>query len=250
MTRTIRIALATFVFGFLAEAAAEIYEFASYGISRTGWIGFYYVGLVTTGLGFYLMYVGRREWTELHRQSVKRGHRLLRVSIAMFLGAFAAIGVLGTWEGRSSISAGPMSLIAWVVGGLVALALGNFFLSLVTLVYRLVSALGRLLAWAAFAWSLGVAVLTGIDVGGEFPSLLREFFTRPWGLIVSFAPLAFVLAPLFVTYLAFAVVYTEALLRLRRASRPRASAAPEPGDVPGEGAAPAPSSELTSGSDA
>jgi hypothetical protein len=214
MTRTIRIALATFVVGFLVEAGAEIYQFLSYGLDTPGWIGFYYVGLVTTGLGFYLMYRGRHEWTELHHRNVHRGHRLLRAAVAIFVGAVIAIAVLGFVEGGPG-AAGPSPVLAWFVGGLVALSFGNFFLSLAMLVDRLAGRLGRPIAWAAFGWSLGVAVLTGYLVGNEFPSLLHQFFTNPLGLIVAFAPLAFVIAPLFVTYLLFAAAYTEAYLRLR-----------------------------------
>jgi len=231
MTRTIRIALVTFVVGFLAEAAAEIYQFVSYGISQPGWIGFYYVGLLTTGIGFYLMYRGRHEWTDLHRRNVHRGHRLLWAALAIFGGAVATIAILG-WTLGSSGSPGVPPVFAWLVGGLVALAFGNFFLGLATLVDRLAGRVGRLLAWTGFGWSLGVAVLTGLIVGGEISSLVGQFFTNPLGLIVSFAPLAFVIAPLFVSYLLFAAAYTDAYLRLRKNPRPHHPETPVPSRSP------------------
>jgi hypothetical protein len=220
MTRTIRIALVTFVVGFLAEAAAEIYQLVTYGIGQPGWIGFYYVGLITTGLGFYLMYRGRHEWTDLHHRNVHRGHRLLWAALAIFGGAVATIGIL-SWALGSSGSPGVPPEFAWLVGGLIALAFGNFFLGLAVLVDRLAGKIGRLLAWMGFGWALGVAVLTGLIVGGEISSLVRQFFTNPLGLIVSFAPLAFVIAPLFVSYLLFAAAYVEAYRRLGRASKTR-----------------------------
>ncbi len=227
MTRTIRLALATFVVGFLAEAAAEIYQFVSYGISEPGWIGFYYVGLVTTGLGFYLMYRGRHEWTELHRRNVHRGHRLLWAALAIFGGAVVIIAILSRTLGGPE-SPGPSPVFAWLVGGLVALAFGNFFLGLAMLVDRLAGKIGRLLAWIGFGWALGVAVLTGLIVGGEISSLVSQFFTNPLGLIVSFAPLAFVIAPLFVCYLLFSAAYTEAFLRLRKTPRSHHPETPVP----------------------
>lgn len=220
MTRTTRLALATFVVGFLTEATVEVYQFVSYGLAEPGDIGLYYIGLIATGLGFYLMYRGRHEWTELHRRNVYRGHRFLWAAVGIFAGAIGVIAVLGTLTGRPG-SAGPSPELAWVVGGLVALAFGNFFLGLTILVDRLVGRLGRVLTWTAFAWSLGVAVLTGVLVGDEFASLLREFFTNPLGLVGSFAPLAFVMAPLFVSYFLFAAAYTEAYMRLRATSPAR-----------------------------
>ncbi|MGA8603641.1 MAG: hypothetical protein WB788_01055 [Thermoplasmata archaeon] len=229
MTRTIRIALATFIVGFVAEAATEIYQFVSYGISQPGWIGFYYVGLVTTGLGFYLMYRGRHEWTDLHRRNVRRGHRLLWAALAIFGGAVVTMAILSSALG-SSESPGVSPVFAWLIGGLVALAFGNFFLGLAVLVDRLAGPIGRLLAWIGFGWSLGVAVLTGLIVGGEISSLVRQFFTNPLGLIVSFAPLAFVIAPLFVSYLLFAAAYTEAYLRLRKSPKHHRSEIPAPAD--------------------
>jgi len=205
-----------------------MYQFFSAGYTHRGWIGFYYVGLVTTGIGFYLMYRGRHEWTETHHRSVRRGHHLLWVALAIFIGAVGAIAVLGALEGSPG-HGGPPSVVVWIVGGLVALAFGNFFLSLVVLVERLVGPVGRLVSWAAFAWSLGVAVLTGYIVGNGFLNLLHQFFTNPLGLVVSFAPLAFVMAPLFVTYFLFAVAYSEAYLRLRsRPMSPGASHRAEP----------------------
>jgi hypothetical protein len=217
LTRRIRLALWTFLVGFIVEGGTEAYQFASFG--RSVWIGFYYVGLATTGVGFYLMYRGRQEWTEIHRRSVRRGHQFLRTALVMFIGAVAAIAVLG-WLAGPSGRAGPPPVVVWVVGGLVALSFGNFFLSLVILVERLVTLVGRVISWVAFAWSLGVSVLTGYSVGNHFLILLHQFVTNPLGLIVSFAPLAFTIAPLFVAYFLFAAAYLDALRHLRK-SAPR-----------------------------
>ena len=216
---TIRLALLTFAVGFLVEAGAEIYQFASYGLDRPGWIGLYYLGLGTTGAGFYLMYRGRKDWTELHRRNLRHGHRLAWAAAAIFAGAVAVIAGLGASGAAGSSAAGAGSVLAWLAGGLVTLAFGNFFLGLALVVDGLAGPTGRTLAWAGFAWSLGVAVLTGAIVGGELPTLVHRFFTDPHGLVVSFAPLAFVIAPLFVTYLLLAAAYLDAGRRLRRGYR-------------------------------
>jgi hypothetical protein len=220
MTRRTRAALLTFAAGFLIEGSTEAYQFFAEGYLNRGWIGFYYVGLVTTGIGFCLMYLGRHEWTETHRRRVRVGHRLAWASLAIFAAATLAIAVVGSIDGGPGGSGGP-AVLAWLVGGLVALAFGSFFLGLAAVVEHLVGRVWKALAWAAFGWSLGVAVLTGVVVGAQFASLVRQFFTNPLLLVSSFAPLAFVMAPLFVTYFLFTAVFLVAArgLRLARTER-------------------------------
>ncbi len=215
MTTTTRWALRTFALGFLIEAATEAYQFVSTeGSQQAAWVGFYYVGLVTTGIGFYLIYLGRHEWTDLHRHRVRRGHQALAVALAMFASAALGLWLIAGVTGPTNTGGVPGWAVA-LVGGLVALSLGNFFLGLVLIVLELIGPWGRALAWAGFAWALGVACLTGFVVGGQIRSLLDEFFSNPLGLVVGFAPLAFVLSPLFITYGIFAGVYFEAERRLR-----------------------------------
>jgi hypothetical protein len=227
MTRRTRAALVTFAVGFLVEGATETYQFVASGYLGRGWVGFYYIGLATTIAGFYLMYLGRHEWTDAHRRRVQNGHRLAWTALGIFATATVTIAILGFTEGGPN-SAGAPGVLAWVVGGLVALAFGTFFLGLVSVSEHLVGRLWKLLAWVAFGWSLGVAVLTGLVVGDQFTSLLRQFFTNPLLLVGSFAPLTFVMAPLFVTYFLFAAVYLVAArtLRLEEAERARASENP------------------------
>lgn len=209
MSLSIRVALLTFAFGFLVEGATEAYQFFTTGYLGRAWVGLYYVGLVASGVGFYLMFQGRHELNELHLRNVLRGRRFLLVAVGIFLASTVAILILGTLYGGSGQPNPPIALVA-VVGGAVALSFGNFFLSLVLIVRHLVSRWAEVAAWVAFAWALGVAVLTGLVVGDQFPMLLHEFFSNPVGLVVSFAPLAFVMAPLFVTYLLLAGVYWDA----------------------------------------
>ncbi len=218
MTRSIRLALTTFIGGFLIEAATELYQLVTYGVGWSGSGILTYAGLAATLLGFYLMYRGRHEWTEEHHRNVRRGHRSLWAAVGMFLVAVVAIGVLATEVGPG-LDTNAFAPLVWIVGGLVALAFGNFFFGLLTLVAKLVRRFGQILTWVAFGWSMGVAVLTGYVIGGQFPELLSEFLRNPLLLFASFAPLAYVMAPLFVSYLLFAGAYADALMRLRAHGR-------------------------------
>ncbi len=215
-----RAALLTFAIGFLVEGATEAYQFFAEGYLARGWIGFYYIGLATTILGFYLMYLGRHEWTDTHRRRVRAGHQLAWAAAGIFAFATVAIAILGVVYGGAG-SPGAPTVLAWVVGGAVAVAFGTFFLGLVTVVEHLVDRYLRGVVWIAFGWSLGVAVLTGLVVGREFTSLLRQFFTDPLLLVGSFAPLAFVMAPLFVSYFLFAAAYLNAFRALHTGSAAR-----------------------------
>jgi hypothetical protein len=231
VTARTRAALLTFAIGFLVEGATEVYQFLAGGYLARGWVGFYYVGLATTIIGFYLMYLGRHEWTETHRKRVRAGHRLAWAAVAIFGLATVAIAILGDLYGGPD-SSGPPAALGWLVGGAVAVAFGSFFLGLVVVVEHLVGRYVRVATWVAFGWSLGVAVLTGFVVGREFPSLLRQFFTNPLLLVGSFAPLAFVIAPLFVTYFLFSAAYLDAFHTLERARRPHPVSVPaDPGQA-------------------
>jgi len=224
MPLSVRVALLTFAFGFVVTGVTEAYQFLVSGYLGRAWVGVYYIGLFATGAGFYLIYRGRHELNELHLRNVLKGRRFLATAVAIFLAATVAIVVLGILLGSASEPNAPLVLVG-LVGGAVALSFGNFFLSLVLIVRHLVSRWAETAAWAGFGWSLGVAVLTGFVVGEQFPTLLHEFFTNPLSLIVSFAPLAFVMNPLFVTYVLLALAYWDADRHVRLI-RPGPSPAP------------------------
>jgi len=215
MTDTLRVAIPTLVVGLTIEAGAGILQLASYAFSSRSWFGLYYLGLATTVLGLALTYRGRHRWAGIRLTQALQGRTLLYASLAIFSGAAASIAVLGEIEGRASVSSTPPE-VQWCVGGLVALAVGSFFLGLLETVDPLVGRLGRVLARIGFCWSLGIAVLTGLLVGAQFNSLFIDFSTSPLGLIASSRRLAIVTALLSVSYLLLAGAYVEAYCRLPR----------------------------------
>ncbi|MDE1880657.1 MAG: hypothetical protein KGI89_08930 [Euryarchaeota archaeon] len=245
LTETIRLALATFLIGFTIEGATEIYQFVSYDVNQPGWVGFTYLGLATTIFGFYVMYRGRHEWTDLHRKNIHRGHKFLWTAAAIFGVAVLGIAVLGSVHGAAAASSTP-PVVAWTIGGLIALAIANFFLGLAVLVDHLVGRSGKVLAWSGFGWSLGVAILAGAMIGAQFTTLFVAFFTAPIRLFTDFGPLTYFLSPLFVSYGLLAVAYFEALRRLPRVAGlgrsvpPSAPPAVPPTSPPSDASSPAP----------
>lgn len=218
MPEQTRLGLVTFAIGFVVEGATETFQFFANGYTATSWAGFYYFGLATTIAGFYLIYRGRTEWTDEHRRLVRHGHRAAGFSLAFFAAGTLAIAVVG---GVSGTAAGAPFWIEALVGGAVAFAIGNFFLGLLLVVYRIVGPIGRSLGIGAFAWSLGIAGLTGWMVGQKFLTLLGEFVTNPLNLVAGFAPLAFTMAPLFVTYFLLTAAYWDAYRNLASPAGPR-----------------------------
>jgi hypothetical protein len=209
MPPSIRIALVPFMLGFLLEGATEVYQLATLGASGPLASVLYYIGIATTLLGFFYFYRGQQQWKGLHRTAIEHGHRHLLIALSLFGGGTVAVAVLSLVE-HATGGSGVLLALGWLAGGLFALALGNFFLSLITIVRELLGRLARLVSWAAFGWSLGVAVLAGWVISVHFVEILRVFFTDPLGLVGTFAPLALALSPLFVTYFLLTAVYWEA----------------------------------------
>jgi len=209
MTLSLRIALLTFASGFFVVGLADAYRFFSTDYLRPSSDIVSYVGVAASALGFYLMFDARHELDELHVRNVLRARQSLVVAFGIYLAAAVAISTVGLRLGASDNPIVPLWAVA-AVGAALALSLGYFFLSVVLLVHRFVGRWASAAAWCAFAWSLGVAILAGVSIAEQLPALAHEFFEDPLLLAVSYVPLAFVMTPLFVTFLLLGAVYLEA----------------------------------------
>lgn len=206
-----RHAIRALVVGFLLEAITEIYQLVTtIGSVRTTPIG-YYASLGLTLVGFYFLWRGLHEWNRLHPRPVRVGERRTPWgAISMLVGGIVAVSLLDI--GRGTVGGGDTPpLLAWVVGGVMVLAFGSFFLTLRRMVAPMQSPTGRALGWAAFAWSLGVSTVAGLAIGHVIVGLFVDFFTNWTTLILALAPFVFAIAPLFVTYLLLSIGYADAL---------------------------------------
>lgn len=210
--------------GFVVEGGTELYQFLARSDLVQGPVE-YYTTLGTTVFGFYLMFLGLREWHAFHPKPPRTARRVGSRRWPLF--------GLGLWAGGTTLTAG-LSLaiggwsswstpvwIAWPVGGIVVLAFGNFFLGL-----RREAAISERswsdgLGWASAVWSLGVATVAGLVVGERAVLLLTEFVTNWAALIESIGPVVVAMSPLFVTYALFLGAFLPAL------RPPRASTAAE-----------------------
>jgi hypothetical protein len=189
--------------GFGVEGATEAYQFLARGNLVQGPI-VYYTTLATTILGFYLMFLGLREWHTFHPKAsrtkpVSEKRRWPWLGLVLWAGGTAMTAVLGLELGNGGTGTAPF-WIAWPVGGVVVLALGSFFMGLRTELQLLGSSRGNAVGWAAFIWSLGVAAFAGYVVGYGVLVLLTEFVTNWVSLVASIGPVVVAMSPLCVTY--------------------------------------------------
>jgi hypothetical protein len=208
--------LSVLLLGFAFEGATEVYQFLERGNLVQGVLE-YATTLATTFLGFYLMYLGLREWHAFHPKPVRKlpAHSKRRwpwVGLAFWTGGTAMTAVLSLALGGAGSGGAPF-WIAWPVGGVVVLALGTFFFGLRSETPLRASPWGHTLGWASFTWSLGVATLAGLVVGERALLFLTEFVTNWAALFVSVGPVVVAMSPLFVTYSLMAGAYWPALHR-------------------------------------
>ena len=218
MSLSLRVALFTFAVGFLVVGVFDAFRFFSADYLRQTSLSLPYVGMAASMLGFYLMFRARRGLDETYLRSALEGKQSILAAVGIYLATAISIAILGVRVGASNAPEIPLWAVV-AVGAAVALSLGNFFLGLVLIVRDLIGKWTGAVAWFAFVWSLGVAVVTGVAVAEQLPTLVHEFFANPLFLVVSYIPLAFVMTPLFLTFLLLGAVYWVAERNVTRSSQ-------------------------------
>jgi hypothetical protein len=215
-----RHAIGALVVGFLMEALTEIYQIlTSVGSVRTNPLG-YYLGIVVTLVGFYFLWRGLHEWNGLHPRPVPPARRGISGPTIMMLGGGIAATALLNF-GLGTVGGGDTpALLAWIIGGALVFAIGAFFYRLRAMVDPLQGSTGHLLGWAAFAWSLGVALISGLALGQVMVGLFIDFFTDWPAMFMAIAPFIFAIAPLFVTYGLLSIGYATAYRNASQSSGP------------------------------
>jgi hypothetical protein len=209
-------AIAVLIVGFAVEAATEAYQFLQRGNLVQGPIA-YYTTLATTIFGFYLMFLGMREWHTFHPKEVPAppapGHRRWPwFGIGLWLGGTAATAVLGVALGGLGSGSSPFWIV-WPIGGVVVLALGGFFFGLRKEARLLGSSNANAVGWFAFTWALAVGTVAGLVVGELAVRLLTEFVTNWVALVASVGPIVVAMSPLCVPYVLMILVFSPALRR-------------------------------------
>jgi hypothetical protein len=219
-------ALAVLAGGFVVEGGTEVYQFLSRGSLGTGSAAIYYLTLVTTVLGFYLMFRGLHEWSLFHPRARNRPPRAVGATgapsparpvpwrgLALFGGGAIATAILNVILGGLGRGGSPF-VIAWLVGGIVVLAFGSFFLSLERTLRPFADRWGAGMTVVAAVWALGTSVVAGLVIGERSLGLLADFFTNWTALVELIAPIVVAMSPLFVAYGLLTIAYIRVAVSL------------------------------------
>ena len=216
--------LSVLLLGFVVEGATEVYQFLARGNLVQGPLE-YYTTLTTTIFGFFLMFLGLREWHAFHpkparTKRVPAGRPWPWFGLTLWTGGTVMTAVLSLAPGVGGTGGTPLWIV-WPVGGLVVLAFGSFFFGLRKEAEVRGSRSGNALGWVAFAWSLGVATVAGLVVGDRALELVVQFATNWVALVASVGPIVVAMSPLCVTYALMIGAFWPALNRAKNgASRP------------------------------
>jgi hypothetical protein len=210
-----RHAVGVLILGFAVEGATELYQLLARGDLVQGPLE-YYTTLATTLLGFYLMFLGLREWHAFHpkppRPPTPAGKRRWPwFGLTLWIGGTAGTAVLNLALGGGGSPSTPIWIV-WPVGGIVVLAFGDFFLGLQREARVSGTPWANGLGWVAAVWALGVATVAGLVVGDRALLLLTQFVTNWSALIESIGPVVVAMSPLCVTYALLIGAFSPAIL--------------------------------------
>jgi hypothetical protein len=221
VTTNLRLSLTILSIGFGIEGVGDVYSFLSGGRFRPGINLLFFLPVAMTLAGLLFVWIGRHEWSELHRDRVRQAHVVFGLSLlgAVVAGAVLAVLYLEPAWGTPDWAKG---LFGAALGSLV---LGTF-VTYVYLVFHLVGRPSQAVLAASIVWSLVVAGLIGAALAGNLPtilSLVRDRRTAVPGFITPVDSLA---SYLFLSYFLLLAAYLDAHRRVA-AGRPAAGPSPK-----------------------
>ncbi|MFY9716761.1 MAG: hypothetical protein WAK40_02335 [Thermoplasmata archaeon] len=205
MTTNLRLALTVFSIGFAIEGAGDVYSFVSGGKFHPGVNLLFFLPIVMTLAGLLFVWVGRHEWSELHRTRVRQAHVVFGLSI---LGGFVAGGVVALLYVEPGFGV-PFWAKALFGGAVASLVLGTF-VTYVYLVFHLVGRPSQGVLFAAIAWSLIVSALMGATLATNLSAILALIRQHQPTLPGFVTPLDTLSSYLFLSYFLLLAAYLDA----------------------------------------
>jgi len=211
VTTNLRLALTVFSIGFAIEGAGDVYSFLTGGTFRPGANLLFFLPVVMTLAGLLFVWIGRHEWSELHRSRVRQAHVVFGLSI---LGGFVAAGVVAALYSEPGLGV-PFWAKALFGGAVASLVLGTF-VTYVYLVFHLVGRPSKGVLFAAAAWSLLVSAFMGATLAANLSTILHLIRTHQPTLPGFITPLDSLASYLFLSYFLLLAAYVDAHRQVTR----------------------------------
>ena len=204
--RSERDAIDALLYGFLLEAATEVYQVTVYLRLFSPNLLTYVLSLAAGALGFYFFWRGLSEWNRLSPGPKTSSRSARRLVLGMLVGGAVASALLNVALGLGGQSVGH-ALLAWAVSGVYMLGVGSFFLTLARRIAPFVREGPRDLAYAATGWSFAISAVAGLVLGQSIEGLFFDFFTNWSKLLQSLDPFVLSTSPLLLSFALISVVY-------------------------------------------
>lgn len=218
MTVSTRLALVVLTIGFLIEGVGEILEFSHHWYNLPGnFVYLFYAGPASTVVGFLFAFIGRHEWSELHRRHVIHAHRFLAVAIILLVSVVGAVLGIAAYAPTEFLTGGVPILL----GVAAAIGLGSSFVSYMLICYHLTTTRGKVLLAGALVWAAIVSAFTGYELATNFGEIIGILHTNPLSLGEALNTLTFLTTILFVSYFLLTLAYHDAYRQLQKGVLPK-----------------------------
>ena len=216
MTVNLRLSLTIFSIGFAVEGAGSLYSFLAHTSQLPGQGLLFYLSPVFTVIGLVFLFLGRREWGELHHQRVRHAHVAFLLVVLFFVLAVVPIGIYT----YLATGAAPPSWVTLEFGAAVGAMFLFAYVTYFLIVVHLLGAAGKIAVMLALAWSIVVSIRVGLAVAGEFPTYVLAARTRVLSTSGLAGPITTELSLLFVAYFLFLFAFVDAHRRILRQGQP------------------------------
>jgi len=203
--------------GFAVEGASELYSFATPGANHAGVNFLFLLPTALTVVGLLFVWVGRHEWTELHRQRTRRATAIFELSL---VGGFVAVAEVALLVAYPSV--GTPGWAEVLFGAAVASLLFGTFVTYAYLVFHLVATPSKAALAAAVVWAFAVSVVITVALAADLPTVLALVDSRSFTVPSFLAPVSSLISYLFVSYFLLLAAYFEAHATVARGLPPGA----------------------------
>jgi uncharacterized membrane protein YidH (DUF202 family) len=211
MTTNLRISLTVLSIGFAIEGLGELYTHFYSGDTPPGESILFVLPAILTLLGLAFVWVGRREWNEVHLARVRTANRVFAASL---LGGFVAAALVG-----GLLTFPQLGTPAWaqaIFGAAVGSLVFGTFVTYAYLVFHLVGGAARGAVVVALVWAFGVSAAVAVTIAGSLATVLQLVTTQSLVVPAFVAPVDALIAYLFVSYFLLLAAYIEAHVAVAR----------------------------------